>query len=128
MTKPFFMQYRIKKHLDHIKSAHRLGTEQHNDVLIYEEKDETFSCYVYKSKSEKYIIINSSSTLSDEYRLIDAERPFSKPVLFQKKKEDLNIAYIITQRVSIFLPIRTIKIFRSNFAILTIQKKVIGKQ
>ena len=42
--------------------AHRIGTEQDEDVLIYEEKDETFSCYVYKSKSEKYIIINSSST------------------------------------------------------------------
>ena len=69
--------------------AHRIGTKQDEDVLIYEEKDETYSCYVYKSKSEKYIIINSSSTLSDEYRLIDAEKPFSKPVIFQKRERGL---------------------------------------
>ncbi|MDF1516682.1 MAG: oligopeptidase B, partial [Lutibacter sp.] len=30
---------------------HLLGTDQSEDVLVYEEKDETFSCYVFKSKS-----------------------------------------------------------------------------
>src|SRR6056300_343577 len=32
---------------------------------VYEEQDETFSCYVYKSKSREYILIGSSSTMSD---------------------------------------------------------------
>ena len=41
--------------------------------LIYEELDETFSTSVYKTKSEKYIIIGSHSTLSDEYRILEAD-------------------------------------------------------
>jgi len=36
---------------------HILGTDPKNDELVYEEKDETFDCSVYKSKSDKYIII-----------------------------------------------------------------------
>ena len=49
---------------------HRLGTNQDEDVLVYEEADETFSCYVTKSKSKKYIMIGSYHTLSNEYRYI----------------------------------------------------------
>ena len=54
---------------------HRLGTPSADDVLVYEEEDETFSCYVMSSQSEKYIIIGCSQTLSDEYRLLEAGNP-----------------------------------------------------
>ena len=69
--------------------AHQLGTSQDEDTLIYEETDDTFYCYVYKSKSEKFIIINSSSTLSDEYRLIPSDQPLSKPKIFQPRIKGL---------------------------------------
>ena len=69
--------------------AHKIGTSQSDDILIYEEKDETFYCYVYKSKSEDYIIINSSSTLSDEYRLIPSNNPLLEPKVFQKRTKGL---------------------------------------
>ena len=36
------------------------------DEEIFFESDEEFDTYSYKTKSEKYIIITSSSTLSDE--------------------------------------------------------------
>ena len=39
--------------------AHELGTDQSKDVLIFQEDDETFSCYAYKTKSSEYIVINS---------------------------------------------------------------------
>ena len=68
---------------------HTIGTDPKNDTLIFEEKDETFYCYVYKSKSEKYIIISSSSTLSDEYSIIDADQPNQKPKVFQTRKRGL---------------------------------------
>ena len=68
---------------------HKVGSDPKNDTLIFEEKDDTFYCYVYKSKSDKYIIINSSSTLSDEYRIIDANNPNDKPRIFQKRKRGL---------------------------------------
>ena len=54
---------------------HHLGRPVEEDVLVYEESDETFSCYVYSSRSEKYVIIGSSQTLCDEYRLLPAINP-----------------------------------------------------
>ena len=69
--------------------AHELGTDQSKDVLIFQEDDETFSCYAYKTKSNEYIVINSSSTLSDEYRLIPASSPHEKPKVFQKRERGL---------------------------------------
>ena len=43
---------------------HVLGTDATNDELIFEEKDEAFWAFVYKSKSRDFIIIGSYSTLS----------------------------------------------------------------
>ena len=57
--------------------------------LIYQEKDETFSCYVYKSKSRKYILIGSSSTLSDEHRVISSAEPLSTFEIIQPRERGL---------------------------------------
>ena len=54
---------------------HALGTAQADDVLVYEEVDETFNCDVGKSRSKRYLLIASSQTVSTEYRLLDADRP-----------------------------------------------------
>ncbi|MDR6302180.1 S9 family peptidase [Mesonia maritima] len=65
---------------------HILGEDPSKDMLVYHEKDETFNAYVYKSKSRKYIIIGSSSTMSDEYRILDADHPREEFKLFQKRE------------------------------------------
>ena len=57
--------------------------------LIYQEDDETFSCYVFKSRSKKYIIIGSSATLSDEYRILEADKPNGEFKIFQKRERGL---------------------------------------
>lgn len=54
---------------------HRLGTPSSEDELVYEEIDETFSCWVYKTKSRDYLMIGSSQTLSTEFRFLDANTP-----------------------------------------------------
>ena len=64
---------------------HTLGTEAGEDVLVYEEPDETFGCHVGKSRSRKYIIIGSSQTLSDEYRFLNADDPMGDFTLFQPR-------------------------------------------
>ena len=64
---------------------HILGEDPANDMLVYQEEDETFNAYVYKSKSKKYIIIGSSSTMSDEYRILDADQPRGDFKLFQER-------------------------------------------
>ena len=68
---------------------HVLGTPVQDDVLVFEEKDETFRCYVYKTKSERFIVIGSSQTVSDEYRLIEADRPGMEPRIFNPRQRNL---------------------------------------
>jgi oligopeptidase B len=68
---------------------HALGTEQADDKLIFEEKDETFDTYVYKSKSKKYLMIGSSSTLSTEYRFASADETNPDFKIFQAREKDL---------------------------------------
>jgi oligopeptidase B len=65
---------------------HRLGSDPSEDVLIYEEPDETYNCGVEKTKSEKYIFIACEQTLANEYRFIDADKPMSEFRVLQKRK------------------------------------------
>ena len=55
--------------------CHRLGQDQAGDRLVYEEADETFNCYVFKTKSKKYLMIGAHQTLSSEYRFLEADNP-----------------------------------------------------
>ena len=54
---------------------HKLGARATEDEVVFHEEDETFHTYVYKSKSNKYLIIGSSSTLTSEYSFLDADHP-----------------------------------------------------
>ena len=68
---------------------HILGTDPSKDVEVYHESDETFHCYIYKSRSKKFILICSTSTLSDECSYLDAENPLNPHVLIQKRIRNL---------------------------------------
>ncbi|MCJ8289287.1 MAG: S9 family peptidase [Crocinitomicaceae bacterium] len=68
---------------------HVLGTPVDQDVLVYEEADETFGCSVYKTKSRKFIIIACYQTLSTEYRFLDADDPNGTWKIFQERERDL---------------------------------------
>ena len=67
---------------------HKLGTDPSKDKLAYEEKDVTFNCYVFKTKSKKYIMIASSQSLSNEYRFLDAETPTGSFTVLQPRERD----------------------------------------
>jgi oligopeptidase B len=68
---------------------HVLGTDQTADVMVFNETDETFSTFIYKSKSKKYLIIGSSSTLTDEYRILDSSKPLGEFTIFQPRQRDI---------------------------------------
>ena len=57
--------------------------------IIFEEKDETFSTFVYKTRSKAYIIIGSGSTMSDEYRFIPANDPLAEFQMIQSRERGL---------------------------------------
>ena len=63
--------------------------ENGNGDEVYHEKDETFSVFSYKTKSDKYIVLGSSSTLSQEYRILNADKPKGKFKMFQTRVEGL---------------------------------------
>ncbi|MBR3491374.1 MAG: S9 family peptidase [Bacteroidales bacterium] len=68
---------------------HRLGTNPNDDVVVYEEKDETFVAYINKTKSRKYLIINSESTLSSECRILESDQPEGMFRVFQERQTDM---------------------------------------
>ena len=68
---------------------HVLGGKQNDDKEIFFESDETFGVAVWRSKSDKYIMISSYSTMSDEYQFIDANKPMSEFKIVQKRERGL---------------------------------------
>ncbi len=68
---------------------HVRGTDPTNDALIYTEEDETFNTYVYKTKSDKYLVIGSYSTLTSEFRTLDANTPNGTFKVFQPRERGL---------------------------------------
>lgn len=68
---------------------HTLGTAQSNDVVVFEEKDEEFSCFVYKTKSKKFMVIGSNQTLSNEYRVLSADAPAGDFKVIQPRERNL---------------------------------------
>lgn len=68
---------------------HKLGTPTSADAEVWHEDDETFRTFIYKTKSDKYLIIGSVQTLTSEYRFIDANDPESEFRIFQKRERGL---------------------------------------
>jgi len=68
---------------------HVLGTDSSEDILVFEEEDETFDVGVFKTKSRDYIFIGSSSTLTTEYLYTEAKGPEFKFKVLQKRTRGL---------------------------------------
>ncbi len=68
---------------------HRLGSRQADDRLVYEEPDETFSCRISRTKSDRYLMIGIEQTLSTEYRYLDADKPEGEFRIIQPRRPKL---------------------------------------
>ncbi|BDB53046.1 S9 family peptidase [Flavobacterium ammonificans] len=85
---------------------HKLGTTADKDVLVYEEKDDTFNVSVGKEKSKKYIVIGAESTLTTEYRILNSDTPDAEFKVFQPRVRGLEYSishfgdsfYILTNK------------------------------
>lgn len=67
---------------------HELGTPASQDVEVFEETDEEFSCGVFKSRSRDFILIGSRQTLSTEVRYLPADNPQGKFKVFAPRRPD----------------------------------------
>ena len=89
---------------------HQLGTDSSQDILVFHEEDDTFDVNVFKTKSQDYIFIASSSTNSDEHRFIPSNDVLADWKIIQPRTEDLEYAvehyedefYIINNAVDAF--------------------------
>ncbi len=85
---------------------HKMGADASADVMIYHEKDETFDTFIYKEKSKKYLVIGSHSTLTSEFRILDAQKPDGEFKAFQPRTRGLEYSiahygdkwYIVTNK------------------------------
>ena len=72
---------------------HKLGTDCKNDIIIYEEKDITFSVRISKTSNQKYLIITSESKEENENYYIDLSQSNIDIKLFYKRSKN-HIYYI----------------------------------
>lgn len=73
-------QYQIYRHI--------LGTDPAQDQLVYQEDDETFVAYIFKTKSKKFLMIVASHTNSQEYRYLEADQPFGDFKIFLPRERE----------------------------------------
>src|SRR5579862_1101917 len=67
---------------------HILGSPAENNILVYEEKDETAYANISKSKSEKYIFISSGYTQTYETQFISADSPNDTPRVIAPREKN----------------------------------------
>jgi oligopeptidase B len=106
--------YRIYKH--------RIGKPVETDILIYEETDPTFHVQIRKTKSQKYLVISSESTLSSESRFLDANNPDGEFQIFQPRLPD--VEYGINHQNDRFLVVTNYKAI--NFQLMEVGEKNTG--
>jgi oligopeptidase B len=70
-------QYRLYRH--------KLGTSGTDD-LVYEEKDERFQLHAERTRSGRYIVLQSNSHTTSEARFISAEQPTSEWKIVEPRK------------------------------------------
>jgi oligopeptidase B len=68
---------------------HMMGTDATDDVMVFDEADDTFSVTVYKTKSRKYLMIGSFSTLTSEFRFLPADDPEGEFTVIQPRVRGL---------------------------------------
>lgn len=104
---------------------HVLGTNPSEDIEVYAEKNKSFNTFVYGTKSEKYIIIGSYSTVSSEYRILEADNPTGEFKIFQPRER--NHEYDIAHYDGNFY-ILTNKDKATNFKLMKTPEKETSKE
>ena len=102
---------------------HKLGESQKDDFLIYEELDDQFNLSISKSRTDRYIYINSSKTESNEIWMIDLENILEEPKCFLERS-DKHLYYVEDTPESFYA--LSNKNDRINFCLLNFKKEDFG--
>ena len=88
-NKSFFYSKLDQYHRPRQIFKHVLGTQMKEDKLIFEEKDETFTCGISITSDEKYFIIGTSDHITTEEYFFPTDAKEINPTLFKKRKNDV---------------------------------------
>ena len=88
-NKSFFYSKLDKYHRPRQIFKHVIGTSSDQDQLIFEEKDETFTCGIGITSDEKYFIIGTSDHITTEEYFFPTDTKEINPTLFKKRKNDV---------------------------------------
>ena len=88
-SKSFFYSKLDKYHRPRQIFKHTIGTPVKDDNLIFEEKDETFTCGISLTSDEKFYIISTSDHITTEDYFFPSNARDIKPVLFKQRKKDV---------------------------------------
>ena len=88
-SKSFFYSKLDKYHRPRQIFKHTIGTPVKDDNLIFEEKDETFTCGISLTSDEKFYIISTSDHITTEDYFFPSNAKDIKPVLFKQRKKDV---------------------------------------
>jgi len=102
---------------------YRLG-DNNKTSEVFVEEDPTFSTFIYRTKTNKFLIIGSSSTVSTEYRILEANNPNGNFRIFQKRERDLE--YSITHFKNKFYIVTNLE--AKNFRLMETSEKKTGKE
>jgi oligopeptidase B len=70
---------------------HVLGEPVEKDALVYEEKDEHFSVYVWRTADQKYVMLSIGSLTSGEVRVLPADRPTAEPMVLVARVPEVEV-------------------------------------
>ena len=87
--KSFFYSKLDKFHRPRKIYKHVLNTPVENDELIYEEKDETFTCGIGITSDEKFFVISTSDHITTENHFFSVDERKIKPKLFLAREKDV---------------------------------------
>ena len=88
-SKSFFYSKLDEYHRPRKIYKHVLGNAIELDELIYEEKDDTFTCGISLTSDEKFFIISTSDHITTEEHFFSASEKNIKLSLFQKREKDV---------------------------------------
>jgi oligopeptidase B len=85
--KYFFYSKLDKFHRPRQIYRHKLGSKVKDDELIFEEKDERFTCGIVTSSDEKFYFISTSEHTTSEVYFFTKDQTKPEPKLILKRKE-----------------------------------------
>ena len=88
-SKSFFYSKLDKYHRPRKIFNHVLGDSINNDQLIFEEKDDTFTCSINLTSDERFFVISTSDHITTEEYFFSSKQKEIKPKLFRKREKDV---------------------------------------